>query len=95
MTVASSDLIEPRTQPATFLDELYRYRDVLKRYNLRYHLARYPKDLLAIWWRKEGCLPHPTSKIAFESFRRGEKPGRLYQGPPHRTQLKLIEGGKT
>jgi hypothetical protein len=82
------------TQQTTFLEELYRYRDVLHRYNFRYHLACYPKDLLAMWWRKEGCLPWPTSRVAFESFSAGKKPGHLYRGPPHWPKLKVITGGK-
>ena len=79
--------------PHTFLEELYRYRDVLHRYNFRYHLARYPKDLVAYWWRKENILPQPSSKLALKSFKAGEPAGRLYRGPLWKPQLRVIQGG--
>jgi hypothetical protein len=94
---ATSDLIDAGEQshgPTCFIEELHRYRDVLKRYNLRYHLARYPKDVLAMWWRKDGCLPFVTSQFAFESYKAGKPPGRLYRGAPWKTQLRVIDGDK-
>jgi len=81
-------------ETGTFLDELHRVRNRLHRYNLRYHLSVYPKDLLAMWLRKEGCLPWATSRIAFESYKAGKPPGKLYRGPLDRPQLRIIQGGK-
>ena len=90
---------QPNTGPSCFHEALHeewlRIRNKMMRYLFRYHLSRYPKDLLHFWWTHEGCLPWPTSQLAFECYRRGEKPGPLYKGPPHRPKLKVIEGGKT
>jgi hypothetical protein len=93
---ATSDLIEQgeQSEPMTFRDELLRTKHSMIRYNMRHHLSRYPKDLVRFWWSDEGDLPWPTSWLAYESYTRGEKPGPLYKGPPHRPKLKVIEGGK-
>jgi hypothetical protein len=76
------------------LDEEYqRARRKMMRYNFRYHLSKYPKDLLRFWWDHDRCLPWVTSQFAFEAYKSGTKPGPLYKGPPHKTQLKVIDGG--
>jgi hypothetical protein len=85
-------------EPSCFLEaldlEYARIRNRMKIYILRWHLARYPVDLLRVWWRKEGGMPHPTRLRAFDSYKVGEKPGTLYKGPSHRPKLRLMEGGK-
>ncbi len=72
--------------PETFAAELKRITRPITRsmkiFNMRYHLSRYPRDLVAFWWRIEGDLPYLTSRIAFEAFKRGEKPRTLHKGPP-------------
>jgi hypothetical protein len=78
-----------------FEQEYRRIRNGMMAYIFRYHLARYPKDLLRDWWRKEGCMPWATSQLAFEAYKAGMKSGRLYRGAPHRPQLKVIEGGRS
>jgi hypothetical protein len=40
--------------PKTFFEELQQLKRRMKIYNLRWHLARFPKDLLAHSWRVEG-----------------------------------------
>jgi hypothetical protein len=66
----------------------------MMRYRFRYHLSKYPKDLCAFWWRKEGCLPWATCLLAFEAYKAGAKPGHLHKGQPHFPKLKVIEGGR-
>ena len=87
-----------RAEPSCFLEaldlEYTRTRNRLMIYMLRYHLARYPVDLLRYWFRREGGMPNPTMQRAFESYRAGEKPGPLYKGPPWKPQLRIIEGGR-
>jgi hypothetical protein len=93
----SSDLLgdcQCQREPETFLDELYRVRNRLHRYNLRFHLARFPKDLLAQWWRKDGMLPRATSRVAYQNYKAGAAPGKLYRGPLARPQLRIIDGDK-
>jgi hypothetical protein len=86
-------------QPTSFLEALdfesLKIRNRMKTYILRYHLARYPVDLLRFWWRREGGMPNPTRQLAFNAYKGGVKPGPLYKGPPHWPKLKMIEGGKT
>jgi hypothetical protein len=87
------------TGPSSFVQmlewEYDRIRDKLMTYIFRYHLSKYPKDLLRFWWTHEGCMPWATCQLAFEAYRAGKKPGPLYKGPPHRPQLKVIEGGRS
>jgi hypothetical protein len=87
------------TEPSCFQElleqEYLRARNRMMIYILRYHLSRYPKDLLRSWWRDEGCMPWPTSQLAFAAYKAGMKPGRLYRGAPHRPQLRLIRGGQS
>jgi hypothetical protein len=94
----TADQIE-QSGPSCFLEvldiEYERIRRRLKIYILRWHLARYPVDLLPVWWRKERGMPHATSQRAFESYKNGEKPGALYKGPPDRPKLRVIEGGNS
>jgi hypothetical protein len=88
----------PDIGPSSFVEALdeehRRIRNKMMRYNFRYHLSKYPADLVRFWWDHERCLPWPTSKLAFESYKAGKKPGHLYRGPRHRPKLKLIEGGR-
>jgi hypothetical protein len=80
--------------PETFHDELRRFRRSLAIYNMRHHLAHYPRDLVRHWWRVERGLPTPSSGIAYHAWKTGLRPGHLYQGPPHwPPQLRVIEGG--
>ena len=74
--------------------EWLRIRNRMMRFLFRYHLSKYPKDLLRLWWTRDRCMPWPTSQLAFEAYKAGKKPEHLYKGPPHRPQLKAIEGGK-
>ena len=87
------------SEPSNFLEaldiEYVRVRNRMMVYMLRWHLARYPVDLLRFWFRKEGGMPNPTRQRAFESYRAGEKPGRLYKGPSHWPKLKIIDGGRS
>jgi hypothetical protein len=62
-------------------------------YMLRWHLARYPVDLLRYWFRREGGMPAPTRQSAFRSYAAGEQPGRLFRGPLHFPKLRVIDGG--
>jgi hypothetical protein len=75
--------------------EWHRIRNRMMRYLFRDILSKYPVDLVRVWWTREGCMPWPMSQLAFERYKAGHKPGPLYKGPPHRPQLKVIEGGKT
>ncbi|MGY8660952.1 hypothetical protein Q3C01_01120 [Bradyrhizobium sp. UFLA05-109] len=79
----------------TFHDEIRRYRRSLARWNLRYHLSKYPRDLLRYWIDEEGALPVGTCSTAFRAWQAGVKPGRLYKGPPWRPQLRVVAGGKS
>ena len=83
--------------PSCFLEmldiEYERIRRRMKIYILRWHLARYPVDLLRVWWRKERGMPHATRQRAFESYKAGKKPGPLYKGPSHWPKLRVIAGG--
>lgn len=85
-------------EPSSFVEaldlECWRIRDRMRRFLLRYHLSKYPKDLLRLWWDRDRCMPWPTSQLAFKAYKAGEKSGYLYKGPPHRAQLKVINGGK-
>jgi hypothetical protein len=74
--------------------EYLRIRNKMKTYIIRYHLSKYPKDLLRFWWTNEGGMPWPTSQLAFKAYKAGKKPGHLFKGPPQRPKLKVIEGGK-
>jgi hypothetical protein len=73
--------------------ESLKTRNRMMTYIQRYHLARYPVDLLRYWWRREGGMPHPSRQLAFRAYKAGEKPRPLYKGPPHWPKLKVIEGG--
>jgi hypothetical protein len=78
------------------LDRLMR---AMKVYNMRDHLARYPKDLLRLWWDEEGDLPRVTSSRAYQRYANGEPPRRkLYKEPCEgygfKPKLRVIEGGK-
>ena len=87
-------MIRVSAAPRTFSDELHRLFCAMKIYNMRYHLAIFPKDLVRSWW-KEGDLPAPTSQLAYLAYKAGFEPRRrLYRGPPHKPQLKIIDGGK-
>jgi hypothetical protein len=81
--------------PSCFVEELdlewRRIRNRMMRYLFRYHLSKYPKDLLREWWKRDRCLPWVTSKLAFEAYKAGKKPGHLYKGQPHRPKLKLLK----
>jgi hypothetical protein len=85
-------------EPSCFLEALdlewWRIRDRMKRFLLRWHLSKYPKDLLRSWWDRDRCMPWSTSQLAFKAYSAGEKPGPLFKGPPHWPKLKLIAGGK-
>ena len=87
------------SEPSSFLEaldsEYMRTRNRMKIYILRWHLSRYPVDLLRVWWRKEGSMPWPTMQRAFELYRAGEKPGPLFKGPSHFPKLKVIDGGRS
>jgi hypothetical protein len=89
---------QPNGDPSCFVKALnlewWRSRNKHMTYLFRYHLSRYPKDLLREWWDRDRCLPWVTSKLAFQAYKAGEKPGHLYKGPPHRPKLKVVEGGK-
>jgi hypothetical protein len=39
-------------------------------------------------------LPFFTSNVAYAAFKAGEKPGKLYNGPPWKPALREIEGGR-
>jgi hypothetical protein len=84
--------------PSCFVEaldfEYLRIRNEMMRYNFRYHLAKYPTDLVRFWWDHERCLPWATSQLAFEAYKAGRKPGHLYKGPPHFPKLRIIDGGK-
>ncbi|KJC59899.1 hypothetical protein UP10_14480 [Bradyrhizobium sp. LTSPM299] len=77
-------------------EEYRRLRNKHMRYIFRYLLSKYPKDLLRSWWRVDGCMPWAATQFAFRAYQRGAKPSdfSLYKGPPHKTQLKVIAGGK-
>jgi hypothetical protein len=87
------------TGPSCFvevLDEEYlRIRNKMMRYNFRYHLSKYPADLVRLWWDHERCLLWPTSQLAFEAYKSGKKPGHLYKGPPWKAKFAVIDGGKS
>jgi hypothetical protein len=89
---------QSNTGPSSFveaLDEEYRrLRNKMMTYIFRYHLSKYPTDLVHFWWTKEGGMPWPTSQLAFKAYKAGKKPGQLFKGPPQRPKLKVIEGGK-
>jgi hypothetical protein len=97
MMIDPSDYAD--TGPACFVQQLdwewRRIRNRHMRYIFRYLLSKYPKDLLSFWWKNDGCMPWAATKLAFEAFKAGIKPGdfQLYKGPPHRPQLKIIDGG--
>ena len=84
-------------EPSCFLEaldlEYVRTRNRMMIYILRYCLARYPVDLLQYWWRKTGGVPDSIRYLAFQAYKAGAKPGRLYRGPSHWPRLRVIEGG--
>jgi hypothetical protein len=82
---------------ATQLDwEWRRIRNKHMRFLFRYHLSKYPIDLVQFWWRKERAMPWSTSQLAFGAYKAGAKAGdfRLYKGPSHFPKLTLVDGGK-
>jgi hypothetical protein len=91
---------QPDSGPTCFLDvlkdEYRRARNKHMRFLFRYHLSKYPVDLVQFWWRQERVLPWPTSQLAFEAYKAGIKAGdfRLYKGPRWKPQLTLMDGGK-
>jgi hypothetical protein len=76
--------------------EYARLRNKHMRFIFRYLLSKYPKDLLSSWWKKDGSMPWAATQFAFKAYQAGVKPSdfRLYKGPPHKTQLKLLDGGR-
>ena len=95
--MSASDVLGDVSGPSDFHEalgqEYLRIRNRMMRYLFRYHLSKYPADLIRYWWTREGCLPWLTSQPAFKAYQRGEKPGPLYKGPPWWPQLKVIQGG--
>jgi hypothetical protein len=88
----------PNGEPSCFVEALnlewWRIRNKMMRFLFRYHLSKYPKDLLRLWWDRDRCMPWSTSQLAFEAYKAGKPPGKLYRGPPWKTQLRLIQGDK-
>jgi hypothetical protein len=99
------EMIDPSdyadTGPTCFvqhLDSEYRrIRNKHMRFLFRYHLSKYPIDLVQFWWRKEGAMPWVTSLSAFKVFKAGAKAAdfRLYKGPSHFPKFALVDGGKS
>jgi len=79
--------------PESFMDEISRFKRPLIIYNIKWHLARFPKDLVRHWWDDHGGLPHATSQLAYGAYKAGRKPGPLFKGPPWKLQLRVIAGG--
>ena len=79
--------------PETFTEELARFRRGLLRYNIKWHLMTFPKDLVRQWYCVDGALPWPTSGLAYRDWKTGRKCSRLFKGPTHFPQLHVIEGG--
>jgi hypothetical protein len=85
--------------PECFCDEIQAFTRKLKRFNMRWHLSVYPKDIIRFWWDVEGDLPSLTSRHAFDEYKAGAAPRRkLYEGPlyfprPSSRQLSVVGGG--
>ena len=92
-------LEQPNSGPSCWVEaldlEYARIRNRMMRYRFRYHLSKYPADLVRFWWRKEGCLPWSTSQLAFEAYKAGAKPGPLSKEPSHWPKLRVIAGGNS
>jgi hypothetical protein len=92
--MSTSAAIHPAVGPDTFYGELRRFERRLQRYNLRWHLATFPRDLVRAWWKSGRRMPWPTSNAAYEAFKAGRPPSRcLFSGPSHFPQLRVIDGG--
>jgi hypothetical protein len=90
----ATDSLHPAIGPETFHGELRRFACRLRRYNMRWHLAIFPRDLVRTWWKVDRCMPWPTSNAAYWDYKAGRLPRRrLFKGPSHFPQLRLIEGG--
>jgi hypothetical protein len=83
----------PAAVPESFVDEIWRFKRPLIIYNMRWHLARFPRDLIDHWWNECGGLPWPTSNVAYRAWKAGERPGKLYRGALWKPALRVIEGG--
>lgn len=95
MTATAADLCFCDAGPQSFRDELDALFRVMKIYNLRHHLAMFPRDLVREWFDEGGDMRQPTSRLVYIAWKRGVAPRRrLYKGPPHRPQLKVISGEK-
>lgn len=76
-----------------FHAEIHRFTRSLAIYCYRHALHYYPGELLKHWIRNEGCIPPAVSHRAYCAYKAGIVPRRrLYKGPPHRPQLKIIHG---
>jgi hypothetical protein len=89
---------QPDGGPRSFAEALdwewHRVRDKMMTYLFRYHVSKYPNDLVRYWWMHEGCMPWPTSKLAFEAYKADVKPGPLYKEPRWKPKFTVIEGDK-
>jgi len=79
--------------PESFVDEIWRFKRPLIIYNIRWHLAHFPKDLIRHWWNEHKGLPYVTSQAAYRAYKAGRKPGPLFKGPPWKLRLRVINGG--
>jgi hypothetical protein len=91
--IAAGKICEPPTAPQTFRDELLRLHRAMKIYNIRYHLAIFPKDLVRSWWNQAGDMPGPTSGLAYLAYKAGLAPRRRLCKGRHRPQFRIINGG--
>jgi hypothetical protein len=80
----------------SFRGELAHFGRAMKRYALRWHLARFPIGLLREWMSADSkTLFWPTSDAAYADWKAGLPPSRrLFRGKPQRPQLRIVAGGK-
>jgi hypothetical protein len=98
MIATATDLCFCDAGPQSFRDDLDARFRAMKIYNLRNHLAIFPRDLVREWWDEGGDMPEPTSRLAYIAWKRDVAPRRrLHKGPlyrSHKPRLKIIDGGK-
>jgi hypothetical protein len=93
--IAAGKICEQPGAPQTFNDELNCLHRAMKIYNIRYHLAIFPKDLVRSWWNQAGDMPEPTSGLAYLAYKAGLAPRRRLCKGRHWRQLRIIEGGRS